>query len=175
MPTTPLGWSTILCCGPGSLDNWFTNHPRAPHDITSPPTLLTPHFGEQRLPSRVRRVPRPVGGRRADARAERALGDAVEEGRQDYEEALREMRCWAEEHENVIPLFMRQNLGSHAPDLLHRCLPRARRSPPLGEGMSFRTQNPDISGQIRTSSVTSRHHRRSTDSEAVEMAPTRHG
>ncbi len=38
-------------------------------------------------------------------------GDAVEAGRQDYEDALREMRCWAEEHENVIPLFMHQNLG----------------------------------------------------------------
>ena len=37
--------------------------------------------------------------------------DAVEEGRQDCQDALREMRCWAEEHENVILLFMRQNLG----------------------------------------------------------------
>ncbi len=41
-------------CGPGSLDSWFTNHPRAPHDTASPPTLLTPHFGEQRLSSRLK-------------------------------------------------------------------------------------------------------------------------
>ena len=51
VPWVEVGRSTL------PIEPWEAEsiyHPRVPHDTASPPTLLTPHFGEQRLPSRLK-------------------------------------------------------------------------------------------------------------------------